>query len=308
MNPQQFLFPHGVLSPILTPLTSNYRVDVDLLVNHAHKVLNDGCVGIVPFGTTGEALSVGREERIASLEALVESGIDPSKLLVGTGQTNLDDTLILTRHAVEMNSAGVLVLPPFYYKNPSEEGLYKYFASLIDRINDDRLRVFLYHIPQVAGVGFPISVVQKLFQNFPKAVGGIKDSSGNWENTKLLLEIEGLDVYPGSERTLLDALSRNSRGCITATANVAAPMLNSMIAFYQNQQAEKANQVHSVVMKFREVLEKYPPIAALKSIKEMQDNEKKWNKVFPPLEPLLDHESLEINAAFEEMVAAFNQL
>ncbi len=308
MNPQQFLFPHGVLSPILTPLTSNYRVDVDLLVNHAHKVLNDGCVGIVPFGTTGEALSVGREERIASLEALVESGIDPSKLLVGTGQTNLDDTLILTRHAVEMNSAGVLVLPPFYYKNPSEEGLYKYFASLIDRINDDRLRVFLYHIPQVAGVGFPISVVQKLFQNFPKVVAGIKDSSGNWENTKLLLEIEGLDVYPGSERTLLDALSRNSRGCITATANVAAPMLNSMIAFYQNQQAEKANQVHSVVMKFREVLEKYPPIAALKSSKEMQDNEKKWNKVSPPLEPLLDHESLEINAAFEEMVAAFNQL
>ncbi len=308
MNPQQFLFPHGVLSPILTPLTSNYRVDVDLLVNHAHKVLNDGCVGIVPFGTTGEALSVGREERIASLEALVKSDIDPSKLLVGTGQTNLDDTLILTRHAVEMNSAGVLVLPPFYYKNPSEEGLYKYFASLIDRINDDRLRVFLYHIPQVAGVGFPISVVQKLFQNFPKVVAGIKDSSGNWENTKLLLEIEGLDVYPGSERTLLDALSRNSRGCITATANVAAPMLNSMIAFYQNQQAEKANQVHSVVMKFREVLEKYPPIAALKSIKEMQDNEKKWNTVFPPLEPLLDHESLEINAAFEEMVAAFNQL
>jgi len=308
MNPQQFLFPHGVLSPILTPLTSNYRVDVDLLVNHAHKVLNDGCVGIVPFGTTGEALSVGREERIASLEALVKSDIDPSKLLVGTGQTNLDDTLILTRHAVEMNSAGVLVLPPFYYKNPSEEGLYKYFASLIDRINDDRLRVFLYHIPQVAGVGFPISVVKKLFQNFPKVVAGIKDSSGNWENTKLLLEIEGLDVYPGSERTLLDALSRNSRGCITATANVAAPMLNSMIAFYQNQQAEKANQVHSVVMKFREVLEKYPPIAALKSIKEMQDNEKKWNTVFPPLEPLLDHESLEINAAFEEMVAAFNQL
>tara|TARA_B100000902_G_scaffold315120_1_gene306055 strand:- start:33 stop:959 length:927 start_codon:yes stop_codon:yes gene_type:complete len=308
MNPQQFLFPHGVLSPILTPLTSNYRVDVDLLVNHAHKVLNDGCVGIVPFGTTGEALSVGREERIASLEALVKSDIDPSKLLVGTGQTNLDDTLILTRHAVEMNSAGVLVLPPFYYKNPSEEGLYKYFASLIDRINDYRLRVFLYHIPQVAGVGFPISVVQKLFQNFPKVVAGIKDSSGNWENTKLLLEIEGLDVYPGSERTLLDALSRNSRGCITATANVAAPMLNSMIAFYQNQQAEKANQVHSVVMKFREVLEKYPPIAALKSIKEMQDNEKKWNTVFPPLEPLLDHESLEINAAFEEMVAAFNQL
>ena len=308
MNPQKFLFPHGVLSPILTPLTSNYQVDVDLLVSHAQKVLNDGCVGIVPFGTTGEALSVGREERITSLEALINSGIDPSKLLVGTGQTNLDDTLILTRHAVEMNSAGVLVLPPFYYKNPSEEGLYKYFASLIDRINDDRLRVFLYHIPQVAGVGLPLSVVKKLFHNFPKVVVGIKDSSGNWENTKLLLEIEGLDVYPGSERTLLDALSHNSRGCITATANVAAPILSRLIASYQNQQVEEAAKAHSVVMKFREVLEKYPPIAALKSIKEKQDNEKKWNKVSPPLEPLLENESLEVNAAFEEMVSVFNQL
>jgi len=308
MNPQQFLFPHGVLSPILTPLTNECRVNEDLLIGHAHRVLNDGCVGIVPFGTTGEALSVGREDRISSLEALVKSGIDPSKLLVGTGQTNLDDTLILTRHAVEMNSAGVLILPPFYYKNPSEEGLYKYFASLIDRVNDDRLRVFLYHIPQVAGVGLPISVVQKLFENFPQVVVGIKDSSGNWENTKLLLEIEGLDVYPGSERTLLDALSRNSRGCITATANVAAPMLNSVITFHQDQQGEKAIQAHSVVMKFREVLEKYPPIAALKAIKEKQDNEKNWNKVSPPLEPLLEHESSEINAAFEEMVGAFNQL
>ena len=248
MNPQEFLFPHGVLSPILTPLTSNYQVDADLLVSHAHKVLNDGCVGIVPFGTTGEALSVGREERITSLEALIKSGIDPSKLLVGTGQTSLDETLILTRHAVEMNSAGVLVLPPFYYKNPSGEGLYKYFASLIDQIDDDRLRVFLYHIPQVAGVGLPISVVEKLFQNFPKVVVGIKDSSGNWENTKLLLEIEGLDVYPGSERTLLDALSHNSRGCITATANVAAPILNRVITFYQNQQDEEAAKAHSVVM------------------------------------------------------------
>ena len=308
MNSQEFLFPHGVLSPILTPLTSNYQVDADLLVSHAQKVLNDGCVGIVPFGTTGEALSVGREERITSLEALIKSGIDPSKLLVGTGQTSLDETLILTRHAVEMNSAGVLVLPPFYYKNPSGEGLYKYFASLIDQIDDDRLRVFLYHIPQVAGVGLPISVVEKLFQNFPKVVVGIKDSSGNWENTKLLLEIEGLDVYPGSERTLLDALSHNSRGCITATANVAAPILNRVITFYQNQQDEEAAKAHSVVMKFREVLEKYPPIAALKAIKEKQDNEKKWNKVSPPLEPLLENESLEVNAAFEEMVSVFNQL
>ena len=273
MNSQESLFPNGVLAPIVTPLTNDYKVDTDLLVGHASKVLNEGCVGIVPFGTTGEALSVGRDERVASLEALLEGGIASSKLLVGTGQTNLEDTLILTRHALEVGSAGVLVLPPFYYKNLSEQGLYRYFASLIDQIADDRLRIFLYHIPQVAGVGFPVSVVRKLHVDFPNVVAGVKDSSGDWANTELLFEIEGLDVYPGSERTLLDALLLGARGCITATANVAAPILSSVITSYKNRKIEKAEELHSVVMKFREVLEKYPPIAALKSVKEKQDKQ-----------------------------------
>ena len=133
-------------------------------------------------------------------------------------------------------------------------------------------------------------------------VAGVKDSSGDWANTELLFEIEGLDVYPGSERTLLDALLLGARGCITATANVAAPILSSVITSYKNRKIEKAEELHSVVMKFREVLEKYPPIAALKSVKEKQDKQEQWNKVFPPLESLSDYEAAEMNKAFEEMI------
>ena len=123
MAPQQFLFPIGVLAPIITPLDQNYKIHAGLFVDHALQVLDEGCVGVVPFGTTGEALSIGVEQRMMALESLVLGGVDPSQILVGTGQTNLDDTANLTRHALEVGSAGVIVLPPFYYKNPSSQGL-----------------------------------------------------------------------------------------------------------------------------------------------------------------------------------------
>ena len=308
MAPQQFLFPSGVLAPIITPLDQNYKIHAGLFVDHALQVLNEGCVGVVPFGTTGEALSIGVEQRMMALESLVSGGVDPSQILVGTGQTNLDDTANLTRHALEVGSAGVIVLPPFYYKNPSSQGLYEYFSTFIDEVSDSRLKIVLYHIPQVAGVGLPIPVVKKLHEEFPEVVVGIKDSSGDWENTKELLKIKGLDVYPGSERTLLDALPLNARGCITATANIAAPMLSEVVKSYLAKEIEEAQSIHSLVMEFRDVLEKHPPIAAIKAIKERQAEETKWNRVSPPLETLSVSAALEVNEAFEEMQNSFSLL
>ncbi|CAI8382788.1 MAG: 4-hydroxy-tetrahydrodipicolinate synthase [Acidimicrobiales bacterium AG-410-I20] len=308
MAPQQFLFPSGVLAPIVTPLHQNYKIHTGLFVDHAFQVLDEGCVGVVPFGTTGEAFSVGVKQRMTALESLVSGGVHPSQILVGAGQTNLGDTINLTRHALEVGSSGVLVLPPFYYKNPSSQGLYEYFSAFIDEVSDSRLKIVLYHIPQVAGVGFPISVVKKLHEEFPGVIAGIKDSSGDWGNTKELLEIKGLDVYPGSERTLLDAMPLNARGCITATANVAAPMLSKIVKSYLAKEIEEAETIHSLVMGFREVLEKHPPIAAIKAIKRKQARETNWNQVFPPLETLSDSAASEVNEAFEKMQNSFSLL
>jgi 4-hydroxy-tetrahydrodipicolinate synthase len=215
----------GVLAPNLTPFEDDGRIAETLYVEHARRLLDEGCAGLVPFGTTGEAASVGIEERIRLLDRLVESGIPASRLLPGTGLTSLPDAVRLTQHATALGCAGVLVLPPFYYKVVSDEGLFAYFARLIEGVDDPALRVVLYHIPQVAGVGFSVPLVRRLREAFPETVVGIKDSSGDWANTSALLGIDGLAVYPGTELLLPRALIAGSPGCITATANVNAPAL-----------------------------------------------------------------------------------
>ena len=146
----------GVISPTLTPFNDDMTIAEDLYIAHAKRCLADGCVGLAPFGTTSEALSVGIDERVDMLEKLVASGIAASKLIPGTGLTNLPDTIRLTRHAVELGCSGAMTLPPFYFKNVADEGLYDYFCRLIDGVADDRLNIYLYHIPQVSGVGIPV--------------------------------------------------------------------------------------------------------------------------------------------------------
>ena len=152
----------GVLAPNLTPFEDDGRIAMDLYVAHAKRLLEQGCVGLVPFGTTGEALSVGIDERISALNTLVESGIDPDRLLPGAGLTNLADTLRLVEAAADVNCRGVLVLPPFFFKNVPDEGLYRYFAELVAATRGSGCGIYIYHIPQVAGVGVPPSVVRRL--------------------------------------------------------------------------------------------------------------------------------------------------
>ncbi len=191
------LLPDGVVAPILTPFEADLSVSHDRLVAHAQRVVDEGCVGLAVFGTTGEALSVATREREAALEALVAGGIDPGVMIVGTGVTNLPGTVHLTRHAMELGCRACMVLPPFYFKDPDPEGLFRHFAGLVERIGDDRLRIMLYHIPQVAGVGLPVPLVARLRAEFPEVVVAIKDSSGDWANTEALFGIDGLTVYPG---------------------------------------------------------------------------------------------------------------
>ena len=122
----------GVISPTLTPFNDDLTIAEDLYIAHAKRCLADGCVGLAPFGTTSEALSVGMDERMHMLEKLVEAGIPAAKLIPGTGLTNLPDTIRLTRHAVELGCKGAMTLPPFYFKGVPDQGLYDYFVRLID--------------------------------------------------------------------------------------------------------------------------------------------------------------------------------
>ncbi len=288
----------GVVAPILTPFNDDMTIATDLYVEHANKLFDDGCAGIAPFGTTGEALSVGIDERIAAVRVLVESGIDPARMIAGTGLSNVADTARLSRACLDMGCAAVMTLPPFYYKSVSEEGLYRYFAQLLDATGGEA-RIYLYHIPPIAQVGIPPALVARLHRDFPQQIVGIKDSSNDWDNTRALFDIDGLIVNPGSELLLLEALQLGGPGCISATANVNAADIARVIRLFDQGDASAASDVHDRVKRFRLALQDYAPIPAQKRLLALSSGDDRWANVRPPLNVMSDEAGRQLAAELE---------
>ena len=277
----------GVIAPILTPFNDDQSVATDLYVAHAKWLFEQGCAGIAPFGTTGEALSVGIDERIAAIRALIDGGIDPARMIPGTGLSNVADTARLSRACLDMACTAVMTLPPFYYKDVTEDGLYEYFRRLIATIGSDA-RIYLYHIPPIAVVGVPPALAARLHRDFPEQVVGIKDSSNDWENTRALLEIDGMTVYPGSELPLTDALELGAAGCITATANINASDIAKVVDLYDQGDVTAARELHETVKRFRLILQKSAPIPAQKRLLALATGDPRWANVRPPLTPMAE--------------------
>ena len=272
----------GLIAPILTPFNDDLSVAMDLFIAHAQRMLDQGCAALAPFGTTGEALSVGIDERIAAIRQLIDSGLDPSRMIPGTGLSNVADTARLSRICLDLGCAGVLTLPPFYYKSVSEQGLYSYFAQLIAEIGADA-RIYLYHIPPIAVVGIPPGLAGRLQADFPEQIVGIKDSSGEWENTRALLDIDDLYVYPGSELALLDALALGAPGCVTATANINAVDIVRVLQLVEVGDDESARELHEAVRLFRLTIQEHSPIPAQKRLLAIGTGDLRWANVRPPL-------------------------
>jgi 4-hydroxy-tetrahydrodipicolinate synthase len=173
----------GALAPVVTPFKSDLSPDPERFVAHCKWLLSQNC-GLAVFGTNSEANSLSMEERAMLLDELIAAGVDPSRMMPGTGCCSIVETVKLTAQAVEHGCAGVLMLPPFYYKDVSEEGLYRYFSEVVQRVGDARLKIYLYHIPPVAVVGITTGLVERLLAAYPNAIAGVKDSSGDWNNTK----------------------------------------------------------------------------------------------------------------------------
>ncbi len=212
----------GVLAPVVTPFKSDLSPDSQRLIAHCRWLLSQNC-GLAVFGTNSEANSLSMEERAMLLEELVAAGVDPSRMMPGTGCCSITETVKLTAQAVEHSCAGVLMLPPFYYKDISEEGLYRYFSEVVQRVGDARLKIYLYHIPPVAVVGITTRLVERLLGAYPNAIAGMKDSSGDWNNTRMFLDSfakSGFDLFVGSESFLLANMRNGGVGTISATANV----------------------------------------------------------------------------------------
>ena len=285
----------GVLPPVVTPFDENLAPDRDVFAAHCRWLLDRGADGLAIFGTTSEANSLSADERMALLDFLIEDGIDATALMPGTGCCALPDTVRLTRHALDAGCGGVLMLPPFYYKGVSDDGVFASIAEPIERIGDARLRVYLYHIPPMAGVGFSLDVVERLIEACPGAVVGLKDSSGDWSNTEALIRaFPGFAVFSGSEVFLLANLRAGGAGCITATGNVNLANIRQL---YTRWRAPEADALQAEITALRETVQARPMIPALKAILAAHRGSPGWARVRPPLVALDAAEAAALVAA-----------
>ncbi len=285
----------GVLAAALTPLTAALEPDLDCLVAHGKTLLAHGCDGLAVLGTTGEANTLSIEQRLGVIEAAC-AGLPGDRLVIGTGCCALTDTLTLTRAALAAGCDNVLMLPPFYYKNPSDDGVFRAFAEVIERVGSARLRIYLYHFPQMSAVPIPVAVIARLLDAYPGTVVGVKDSSGDWDHTAMLLrEFPHLASFAGTERLLLDNLRAGGPGCISATANVTALMAHAVYRAWQGN--EPADDLQRHLTAARRALEGFPAIAALKYLTGSGDS--RWRHILPPLVPLSGEQQRALRAAVD---------
>src|SRR2546425_11762766 len=273
----------GVLAPVVTPFRKDYSPDEERFVRHCRWLLKSGCAGLAIFGTNSEANSMSVAEKRKLLEALVKGGVSPATLMPGTGHCAISDSIELTRAAVELGCAGVLMLPPFYYKGVSDEGLYRNFAERIGGVGDERLQLYLYHTPPVAQVPITLGLIERLLSKYPGIVAGVKDSSGDWSNTRAMLDAfakEGFDVFAGSEVFLLENMRGGGVGCITATGNINPGAINKL---FENWRGTNADALQKDITATRGIMQKYPMMAALKAVIAHFGRDPDWATVRPPL-------------------------
>lgn len=271
----------GVLSPVVTPFTEDLAPDAERLIGQCRWLLSQN-VGLAVFGTNSEANSLSVEEKIDLMDALVAADVEPGRMMPGTGCCALTDTVRLTAHAAKVGCGGALMLPPFYYKGVSDDGLYASYSEVIQRVGSDALRIYLYHIPPVAQVGLSIDLIERLVTDYPDTVVGIKDSSGDWGNTKAMLDRQWDDfrVFVGSESFLLANMQNGGAGCISATANVNPAAIDQL---YQTWEDEDASAQQQALDRVRDTVMACPMIPALKATVAEFSGDDAWRRVRPPL-------------------------
>ena len=286
--PQPFA---GVLVPVLTPFTAAGEPDAGRFIAFCRWLLDEGADGLAIFGTTSEANSMSAGERMALLDRLVAAGVPAAKLMPGAGACSVTEATMLIKHAVGHGCGGVLMLPPFYYKGMTDNGVYDFIASVIDKVGSSALRMFLYHIPPQTMIPFGVELVGRLIKAYPGTVVGLKDSSGDWNNTKALCDAyaaDGFAIFPGSEVFLLDGLRIGGVGCITASGNVNVPGIRKV---FENWKTPQADQLQADITLVRTTIQKYPMVPALKRIVAHFHDDAEWANVRPPMERLSDAQS-----------------
>ena len=274
----------GVLVPALTPFNADLSPDPVRYTRLLKFLLDEGANGLAVFGTTSEANSMSIAERNGLLDHVVANGIPAETLMPGTGVCAIPDAVELTRHAVNLGAPGVLVLPPFYYKNQNDDGFFAYYSEIIQRVGDKRLNIYLYHFPQMSAAPISMALIARLLKAYPDTIAGLKDSSGDWEGTKqMIAEFPDMAIFPSTESRLLEGIPLGAAGCISATANIQPRAIRALIDAIGSPKAE---QLHSQISAVRTVFEGYPLFPALKATLARDTGDASWQQTRPPITPV----------------------
>lgn len=285
MNPARDLPISGVFCAAATPILESGEPDHPIFASHCKALLEEGCDGIALLGTTGEANSFSIAQRQALLDDLIAAGVDPQRLMPGTSQTNVADSVTLTRHAVESGVAACVVLPPFYYKGVSDEGLFRFYAELIEKVGSNDLRIVLYHIPPIAQVGLTMELVARLVEHFPGIVVGIKDSSGKLESMQGFAgAFRDFSVFSGADPFMLPLLRSGGAGCITSSSNLIAHHLRLVFDnWFDPARADDVNRAQERIDAWRNLSNAYVQLPTVKAMLARRRNHDGWTRVRPPL-------------------------
>ena len=294
----------GILVPVATPFNANLAPDKGKFIALCKAFLAQGAAGLAVFGTTSEANSISADERMRLLEQLVASGVPAEKLMPGTGACSITEAVALTRHAVRQGCGGMLLLPPFFYKGVSDDGIFAFVERIIQDVSEDGLKIYLYHIPPMAQVGFSVELVGRLHGAYPDTVVGLKDSSGDWSNTEALIKAyPQMEIFPGSEIFLLDALRAGGAGCITATANLNAKMISASYKCWQEPGADTRQQA---ITKIRKAVQTIGPLVpVIKSYLALKTGDPGWSVVRPPLTVMPEDVAVELDKKLIELSYEF---
>ena len=272
----------GVLSPVVTPFKRDLSPDVGRFIAHCKWLLSQDC-GLAVFGTNSEANSMSADERMGLLESAVSAGVPTARMMPGTGACSIVEAAKVSAHATKLGVGGVLMLPPFYYKGVPEEGLFRFFSEVVQRVGDDRLRVYLYHIPPVSAVPITHKLVERLMKAYPKQIAGMKDSADDWPHTRSMIDAfakNGFDVFSGNEKPLIENVKAGGAGCISATANINPGKIAETYKKYATPEGEK---LQAWINEVRGVMQGYVMIPGLKYCIAHYGEDPAWGPVRPPL-------------------------
>ena len=300
----------GVFSAALTPIKQDLSINKDLFLRHCQYLMRQGHDGLAIFGTTGEANSFSIQQKKDHLDFLVTNRIDPKVLIPGTGSSSVSDAIDMTKHAASHKVKAILMLPPFYYKNVSREGIINYYRHVIERVGDNKLKYILYHIPQNSYVSIDLKIIEILLKLYPNNVIGLKDSSGDSDRMlKIIKYFNEFSVFCGHDSLALNICKRGGAGAITAGTNVSGKLLNFIIKNHKNESSIKNfADLQNLLKQIRQLITSHEPISLMKAYFSVVDNIPDWNNVLPPLKKIENPSNQKLVLILKELIKKIDPL